>query len=98
MSERPLIERLRRIRRPECSDVNFLDTIDAAIAELGRLGKELAKHEEAEAAICPEDVGFTEFVRTLQKENARLQSALEALESISDAAEIATASHSPSDV
>jgi len=37
---------------------------------------QLERAEEAEAACCPEDVGFAEYIAALEKRNAELRSAL----------------------
>jgi len=37
------------------------------------LKKELAEFQEAEGAICPEDVGFVEYIKALKDENKQLR-------------------------
>jgi hypothetical protein len=47
--------------------------------EIARLTAQINEHEEAEAAVCPEDVGCIEYIKTLtarlaevERENVRL--------------------------
>ncbi len=47
----------------------------AAREDVVRMRKQIADHEEAEASVCPEDVGFVEFIGVLQKRIAGLAGA-----------------------
>jgi hypothetical protein len=47
--------------------------VPALLAEVRRQRKELEDWEEREAACCPEDVGFPEYIASLQKEIERLR-------------------------
>lgn len=48
----------------------------AAREDVARMRKQIADHEEAEASVCPEDVGFVEFIGVLQKRIEQLKAAL----------------------
>lgn len=48
----------------------------AAREDVARLNKQIVAYEEAEASVCPEDVGFVEFIGVLQRQIERLAAAL----------------------
>jgi hypothetical protein len=72
--------------REACAEIRRLRSIQPNHDE--RMDKRIMEYENDEASVCPEDVGFVEFVGVLQSKNERLQGELaqvrEALEIIRD--------------
>ena len=59
------------------SDVAALHAqLDQAKTALAERDKRIREYEESEASVCPEDVGFVEFIGVLQKRIAGLERAL----------------------
>lgn len=56
------------------------DYVELTLNQIKELEAELAKWEEREGAVCPEDVGFDEYIRTLVKANEGLYSSAVKLE------------------
>ena len=57
----------------------FGDALEEAHQEITNLRRQLARWEEREASVCPEDVGFVELIGVLRKQLAEAQQARECL-------------------
>jgi hypothetical protein len=67
----------------------LLNELEAGRRDRERLEAQLATWEEREAACCPEDVGFDEYIAALQRARERL---LEAMQRVCDESVLDTAS------